>query len=211
MSTPTSPRTAEQHLCVDAIVEVATQISEAEGFEAISMRRLADEFGVTAMALYGYVSTKLELLELIADGYIAQLDLAPRSRSWERRLLRIFTSFHELMVEHPLLAHVLIETPVDGPAARRVADAVIGMLREHGFDDARAVEIFSVLASYTMGFTLSQRARRPLEQRSAEKLRQLRAEPGYANLSAAGAHYLDWPTSRAFERALEHLIAAYAA
>ena len=174
------------------------------------MRRLADEFGVTAMALYGYVKTKHRLLELIADQYLTELDLAPRVRSWDRRLQRIFTSFHELMVARPILAHVLIEQTVDAPATHRMADVVLGILRDHGFRDGEAVEIFSVLASYTVGFTLSQRAREPADQASAGRLERLRAQDEYPNLSAVAEQYLQWPHSKAFEHGLEHLIRAYA-
>jgi TetR/AcrR family transcriptional regulator, tetracycline repressor protein len=197
-------------LSVDAIVDAATRISETEGFEAISMRRLADEFGVTAMALYGYVATKHHLLELIADRYMAQLDLAQRVRAWDRRLVRIFKSFHELMVERPILAHVLVEQAVDAPAARRVADAVLGILRDHGFSDGEAVEIFSVLASYTMGFTLAQRRRQLTPADRRERARMLREATGYPNLSAAAGEYVKWPSSSTFEQALEHLVSAYA-
>jgi AcrR family transcriptional regulator len=196
-------------LSIERIVEVAARITEQEGFETISMRRLADEFGVTAMALYGYVSTKGHLLELIADRYMAQLDLAEEVREWDRRLVRIFTSFHELMVARPILAHVLVEQAYDGPPARRVADRVLGILRDHGCSDEHAVEIFSVLASYTVGFTLNQRTRDPSGPQAAERLRRLTAQQEYPNLSAVAGHYLNWPSTRAFERALEHLIQAY--
>jgi TetR/AcrR family tetracycline transcriptional repressor len=197
-------------LSTEAILEVATRISEQEGFEAISMRRLAEEFGVTAMALYGYVPTKHRLLELIADQYLTELDLAPRVRSWDRRLQRIFNSFHELMVSRPILAHVLVEQTVDAPATYRMADVVLGILREHGFKDDQAVEIFSVLGSYTVGFTMSQRVREPSPPEAAERLERLRAQPDYPNLSAVAEQYLKWPHSKAFEHGLEHLINAYA-
>lgn len=205
-----SAKQRARELSTAAIVEIATRISEREGFEAISMRRLADEFGVTAMALYGYVPTKHRLLELIADQYLTELDLAPRVRSWDRRLQRIFTSFHELMVARPILAHVLVEQTVDAPATHRMADVVLGILRDHGFKDDEAVEIFSVLASYTVGFTLSQRAREPAADAAAERLERLRAQAEYPNLSALAEQYLRWPRSRAFEHGLEHLIRAYA-
>jgi AcrR family transcriptional regulator len=205
-----SSRARPRELSTPAIVEVATRISEEEGFEAISMRRLADEFGVTAMALYGYVATKHRLLELIADQYLTELDLAPRVRTWDRRLQRIFTSFHELLVARPILAHVLVEQTVDAPATHRMADVVLGILRDHGFGDAEAVEIFSVIASYTVGFTLSQRPREPSSEGSAERLARLRAQAEYPNLAAVADQYLKWPRSRAFEHGLQHLIRAYA-
>jgi AcrR family transcriptional regulator len=202
-------RRANADLSVGAIVDAATLISEREGFEAISMRRLADEFGVTAMALYGYVETKHHLLELIADRYLAQLDFAERARTWDRRLMRIFRSFHDLLIARPILAHVLVAQTVDAPATHRMAEVVLGILREHGFRDREAVEIFSVLASYTIGFALSQRPREPSEQQKAARLAHLRAASQYPNLSAVADLYLSWPSGSTFDHGLEHLIQAY--
>jgi AcrR family transcriptional regulator len=202
----TGRRPAE--LSVARIVGVATGITEAEGFEALSMRRIADEFGVTAMALYGYVETKRQLLELIADQYMSQLDLAEEAQPLSERLFRIFRSFHALTVERPLLAHVLTTQTVDGPAAHRMAEAVLGVLRDHGFADEDAVEVFSVLASFVIGFTVSQRARMSGPD-TRNRLRRLRAAPDHPNLSAVAEQYLDWPKSRAFENGLRHLIHAY--
>jgi AcrR family transcriptional regulator len=197
-------------LSVESIVDAATRISELEGFKAISMRRLAEEFGVTAMALYGYVSTKHHLLELIADRYLSELDLADRARSWDTRLLRIFRSFHDLLVARPILAHVLVEQTVDAPATHRMAEVVLGILREHGFRDREAVELFSVLASYTLGFALSQRVRGPLGAENAGRLAHLKADEQYPNLSAVAELYLQWPSSKTFDHGLEHLLRAYA-
>jgi TetR/AcrR family tetracycline transcriptional repressor len=206
----TRSRRSAPALSVQRIVDVATRISEDEGFEAISMRRVADELGVTAMALYGYVATKHHMLELIADQYMAELDLAERARAWDRRLMRIFKSFHELMLARPILAHVLIEQTVDAPATHRMAEVVLGILRKHGFKDAEAVEIFSVLASYTVGFTLSQRAREPSGDENAQRIQRLASESAYPNLSAVAELYVNWPGPRTFDHGLEHLIRAYA-
>ena len=120
---PVQPSAAEtaKTLSVEAIVDAAPRISETEGYEAISMRRLADEFGVTAMALYGYVSTKQHLLELVADRYMAELDLAEDVPDWEERLAACLSaSFYELLVARPVLAHVLTHQTVDAPSAYRM-------------------------------------------------------------------------------------------
>ena len=53
------------------------------------------------MAFYAHVATKRRLLELVADRYMADLDLAESSRRWDLRLMRIFTAFRELMLERP--------------------------------------------------------------------------------------------------------------
>jgi hypothetical protein len=90
-----------------------------------------------------------------------------------------------------------------------MADVVIGVLREHGFSDREGIEIFSILASYTVGFTLSQQHRGSPEETPVDRLGYLKSLTEYPNLAAVAELYLTWPRSRAFEHGLEHLIRAY--
>src|SRR5215207_5547112 len=49
----------------EKIAETAIAIADAEGFEAVSMRRIAAELGAGTMTLYHYVRTKDELVALM--------------------------------------------------------------------------------------------------------------------------------------------------
>jgi TetR/AcrR family tetracycline transcriptional repressor len=205
---PSQPK-KQPTLSVEAIVDAATKISDAEGFEEISMRRLADEFGVTAMALYGYVETKQHLLELVADRYMTELDLAEGEKDWQLRLARVFASFRGLLVAHPVLAHTLTHQTVDAPAAYRMADVVVGILRDHGFEDEAAIELTIVLASYTVGMVLSQHPRAIPKAEQRKRVRRVRDAEDLPNLSAVAELYVSWPDGT-FQHGLEQLIGAYA-
>jgi AcrR family transcriptional regulator len=194
-------------LSVDRILEVAVKICEQDGFEAISMRRLADELSVSPMAMYRHVETKHALLELIADKYIAELDLAEDIADWRQRLTRIFCSLRELLAARPVLAHVLVAQPADGPPAYAMADAVLGVLRSHGFSDADAVEMFAVLSSYTVGFSLMQRSRfRPGSAEAVRRIAQLKQAEQHPNLSAVAGDFVRWPRQEVFETGLARLL-----
>jgi TetR/AcrR family transcriptional regulator, tetracycline repressor protein len=193
-------------LTVRRIVDVATRIVEGDGLDKLTMRRLAAELGVTPMAFYGHVPTKGRLQELIADRYLADLDLAESSRRWDTRLLRIFTSFRDHMLEHPILAQVLTAQTVDVPATHRMADTVLGILRDHGFSDREAVEMFAILANFTVGWVVGQQAR---AHDLPDRIEELGAADEYPNLKAVAAEYVKWPRSKAFERGLRHLMSVY--
>lgn len=193
-------------LSADAIVDAATRISDDEGYEAISMRRLADEFGVTAMALYSYVSTKQHLLELVADRYMADLDLAEDEPEWHARLIRVYRSFFQLLTERPVLAQVFTHQIVDAPSAYRMSDVVLGILRDHGFDDGAAVALTKVLGGYTVGMALSQQPRVGTERERRARAKRLRDVDGFPNVSAVAEQYVGWP-EELFERGLVKLLA----
>ena len=54
-------------LSLDGIVRAAIAIADAEGLDAVSMQRVAGEFGFTTMSLYRYVPGKAELIDLMID------------------------------------------------------------------------------------------------------------------------------------------------
>ena len=68
------------------IAAAAVRIADAEGFEAVSMRRLAAELDAGTMTLYHYVRTKDELLALVTDAVMARAVVADRRAA--RRLAR---------------------------------------------------------------------------------------------------------------------------
>ena len=64
----------------DEIAAAAIRVADAEGFDELSMRRLASELGAGTMTLYHYVRTKDELLALVHDAVMAEL-LVPDGRA----------------------------------------------------------------------------------------------------------------------------------
>src|SRR6185436_15098966 len=57
----------------EQIARTALAIADAEGFEAVSMRRVASELGAGTMTLYHYVRNKDELIELMDDAMMSEL------------------------------------------------------------------------------------------------------------------------------------------
>ena len=80
-----SPRTAtataaKSDLSRAAIVERALTVMDTEGPDAVTIRRIAQEFGVTPMALYWHVANKDELLAAMGDALLADVDATAGDR-----------------------------------------------------------------------------------------------------------------------------------
>ena len=71
MGAKTAPLGAAKSLSRDSIVDRAVAIADLEGLDAVSIRRLGQEFGVTPMALYWHVKNKDELLDAMGDELFA--------------------------------------------------------------------------------------------------------------------------------------------
>src|SRR6202165_5673698 len=87
------------------IVRRALKIGETEGLEAVSLRRLASELGVTPMALYRHVRDKEDLINAMTEVVLEGLDLTAGFRPsmrWTDRVRRALLNFKEQMEARPL-------------------------------------------------------------------------------------------------------------
>lgn len=105
-------------ISVARIVDAAIRIADAEGLEAVSMRKIAGCLGVGTMSLYRYVPGKAELLDLMLDGVspVEPEDIERfRNWTWRERLRGLAQSFWQRYLDHPWLLHVDQGRPVLGP------------------------------------------------------------------------------------------------
>ncbi|MFF4402658.1 TetR/AcrR family transcriptional regulator [Streptomyces sp. NPDC001480] len=130
------------------IAAAAVELADAEGLDAVSMNKVAAEFGVSAMALYRYVPGKTELVELMVEFVLAAppdlSDLAGDWRAgaeeWTRRSWRVYEA-------HPwLLAATAMRRQVMGPNQLGWLDAALGALAPAGLPAAERHQVFLLLA-----------------------------------------------------------------
>src|SRR2546421_12734289 len=57
----------------EQIAKAALALADSEGFEALSMRRVADELGAGAMTLYYYGRTMEDLLTIVEDSQMGEI------------------------------------------------------------------------------------------------------------------------------------------
>ena len=145
------------------IVETASALVDAEGLEALSVRRLATELGVQGPSLYNHFATKAEILDAVADAVIARVDLSAfTDHDWLQALRLWAHSYHAVLSAHPNIVPVLAHGPGRRPAALAMADVVYGALVDAGWSPARATHIGalmrylvtgSALGSFALGFS----------------------------------------------------------
>jgi AcrR family transcriptional regulator len=103
-------------LTVAQITAAAIDLADAEGLEAVSMRRIAEKLGgVTAMSLYTYVPGKAELLDLMFDAVYAELHDPIAPGPWRTRLETAARRTRDVYLRHPWLVQVAVARPVLGP------------------------------------------------------------------------------------------------
>ena len=134
-----------------AVVDAACRLAERVGAKTLTMRMLADELGVSAMAAYRHVPSKKALLVLIADSVMSRVEVPPPSSGpWDARLeLLEQSAFAELAKFAELWDLVPFDTVY--PNRLRLVDAVVGILLEAGFDPRTAALAHETFFGYVAG------------------------------------------------------------
>lgn len=133
-----SPKNSD--LSREAIVERALEIADAEGIAAITIRRIAKEFGVTPMALYWHVANKDELLGAMGDRFFDAVEL-PADGEWFERLRRVTDSLVASLRRHPGSAHLALTRVLACPAGQDLSEPTFAMLRAAGFSVRQTADI----------------------------------------------------------------------
>lgn len=141
----------------DRVVQAAVALADTGGFDALTMRKLAEQLGVVPMALYKHVADKDELFDAMIDLVFAEVSV-PEGSGWRTAMRERAAGMREALRRHPW-AVGRMETGSPGPANLRHHNAVMACLRrEAGLGLAAAVHAYSVLDSYIYGFALQEKA-----------------------------------------------------
>lgn len=139
------------------VIDTAIAVGDAEGLEAITLRRLARELGVTPMALYRYVEDKEDLLSGVAGQVFEEFELPETtSDDWREDIRFLGRSFRRLLVAHPMIATLYSAHPAEviSESGARAVDAVLGVLLRAGFPPRAAVLIERECERFILGLVM---------------------------------------------------------
>jgi AcrR family transcriptional regulator len=196
---------------VEVIVDAAARLIAAEGYDALNMRRLAQECGVGVMTLYGYVRTKDELLQALADRLFHLVELPDdASLPWPERVATVQRSVRAVFLEHPELVAITAGNRLDGMGAYRGAEYLFAALQEAGLSGAQVVHAFDALVSFTLGFVQREVGADRADASLLPGLHRLSREEFPRVIELAG-QMATRDTDAGFEAGLQLLIAGIAA
>lgn len=133
----------------DKIVQTAMALADAEGLQAITMRRIATELGSTAMALYRHVFSKEDLLDLMLDAVFGEIELPQQASADWRADLRIFAYQSRTVLKlHAWVMPLLISRPTLGPNYLRWFEFSLAAVADRGLDIATMAQISGVISGY---------------------------------------------------------------
>jgi TetR/AcrR family tetracycline transcriptional repressor len=139
------------------IVDAGLRIVDAEGVEALSLRRLATDLGVTPMAVYWHVEDKAELLELIGERVLETIEVPSAAGDWQRQLRDVHLAMLGPLLEHPNAVELMIGRARFGPAGISLFERILSILLEAGLSAEAAFDAYQSLYLFQLGFTATSR------------------------------------------------------
>jgi TetR/AcrR family tetracycline transcriptional repressor len=170
--------TTRGRLTREAIILSAVSLADAEGLEAVTIRRLAQEHGVTPMAMYWHFNDKDSLLDGLAEFLIDAVELPePSDAPWDGQLREILLAFLVAIRPHPAVAGLTLRRILTAESGLGIAERVLGLLHRAGFSPDRAAEVgtFLICSMITMAVADPMPGPRPTGEEREQSLREKRA------------------------------------
>lgn len=147
---PTRGRKAS--ISLDAIVARAVEVADAEGLDAVSMRRLSSDLGVGTMSLYRHVPGKGELLDLMIDHVNAMPEgPPPTDLGWRAHLERCARGSYRNYLQHAWLLQVDQSRPLLGPNALAGLEVFLGGLADVALTDQQKMMVIVSIDALVTG------------------------------------------------------------
>ena len=123
-------------------MEGALALADAEGLEAVTIRRLAKELGVTPMALYWHFRNKDELLDGMAARIFEEVDLSvDASAAWQEQLRALLSSMVCVLRARPSTAILLSTRTTSSEGSLRATEVTLDILSRGRFSPTEATQV----------------------------------------------------------------------
>ena len=147
------------------ITRIAIELADAEGLDAVSMRRIAAKLGAGATSLYWYVSSKDDLYELMVDEIVGEIRVPEPSGDWQHDLREVARAIHAMLQRHPWMVLLGIR-PVMGPRTRRFGHFAPRVFDPLDLDAATRIKVLATLNNFLYGVVHREIAWEQTRQRS---------------------------------------------
>lgn len=161
------------------VMRLALRIADSEGLAGLTMRRLAQDLGVSLGTIYAAVGSKTDILSGLVDEVLSDLseDVSSSEQDDTEAIVRLWTHAHTLLVAHPAVAELAATQPLTGTPVYSVLETTLRHLEHAGLGRPAAVHAYTVLRSYLIGFTVLRVTRAEQhaddERSRIEEMRQL--------------------------------------
>lgn len=151
-------------LDTNRIAEVAIAVIDKHGAAGFTMRAVANELGVTPMALYHHVVDKSGLAELVVDRALREVALPPTTDDWREDLWAIANWMRKTTLAHPALARVRGELQLPTPTTLQLTERWLGLWQRSGLEFNKIVLAARSSRTAIVGFVMEELVQAEIER-----------------------------------------------
>jgi AcrR family transcriptional regulator len=160
------------------IVRAAVTLADAEGIDAVSMRRVAAALRSGTASLYRCIDGREELLDLIVDAVLGDDPHPPPSGDWRADLTAFARQLRVLLRRHPWLAPLTAGRPTLGPQALGHYEFALAATTSLTADATSAVGVVDMIMAYVLGAAAREMAEAETQRRTGMTEQEWRARVG---------------------------------
>ena len=154
--------TSRPRLTRDRVLNAALHLVDAEGLDALTMRRLGQELDCDPMALYRYAENRAALLDGVAETVLAALVIPAEGPGWETQLRSTGHEFRRLALAHPNVVPLIVARPLSTPLGLRPVgtlrplEQILALLTGAGFAPDQALHVYRAYFGLLNGHVLNE-------------------------------------------------------
>ena len=150
-----APPARGRGLTREAIVAAAIAVADADGLDAVSIRRVAGDLGTRPMSLYTHIASKEDLLDLMVNEVVGEALLPePLPEDWRAAVRAISLRSYDAFVDHAWVLQAFSQRPRFGPNSLRHAEQSLAAVAGLGLDERTAATLLAVVDEYAIGHAM---------------------------------------------------------
>ena len=152
----------KQRLSRELVLAKALEVVDADGLDALTMRRLGQELGRDPMSLYRYAENRAALLDGVTELVLNELTIHPQDPDWKAQLRQIAHDLRRLALQHPNVVPLLVTRPLSTPlglrplGTLRPLEQILSLLTGAGFSPADALHVYRAYYGFLYGHILNE-------------------------------------------------------
>ncbi len=152
---PMDIRSPKAPISVDRIVAAALSVIEAEGFDDLTMRRVASALDTGPASLYAHVRNKSELDDLLIGELCSRVTVpTPDPERWREQFLDVCTQLRDQFLRYPGIARAALAAVPSSLEPLRVGESLLGILLAGGVSPQSAAWASDAAFLYVTGYCL---------------------------------------------------------
>ena len=152
----------KQRLSRELVLAKALEVVDADGLDALTMRRLGQELGRDPMSLYRHAENRAALLDGVTELVLNELTIHPQDPDWKAQLRQIAHDLRRLALQHPNVVPLLVTRPLSTPlglrplGTLRPLEQILSLLIGAGFSPADALHVYRAYYGFLYGHILNE-------------------------------------------------------